>query len=292
MKKFFAAVFAALFYLLAASGCAPRQAEEPRFRVVTSFYPMYIMALNITDGIEGVQVDNMAGQQAGCLHDYQLQSKDMKNLEQADVFVINGAGMESFLEKVTDQLPDLAVVNAGEGIPLLEEDGEENPHLWVSITNCIQQVKNISEGLAQADDQNAERYRENAQDYVAKLTLLRAKMHSELDDLPNRDIITFHEAFPYFAQEFDLDIVRVVNREPDSQPNAKELAETIRMIKESGVKAVFAEPQYPQSVADIVAAESGAKVYVLDPAVTGEDNRDAYLDAMEQNLEVLKEALR
>lgn len=292
MKKFFAAVFAALFYLLAASGCAPRQAEEPRFRVVTSFYPMYIMALNITDGIEGVQVDNMAGQQAGCLHDYQLQSKDMKNLEQADVFVINGAGMESFLEKVTDQLPDLAVVNAGEGIPLLEEDGEENPHLWVSITNCIQQVKNISEGLAQADDQNAERYRENAQDYVAKLTLLRAKMHSELDDLPNRDIITFHEAFPYFAQEFDLDIVRVVNREPDSQPNAKELAETIRMIKESGVKAVFAEPQYPQSAADIVAAESGAKVYVLDPAVTGEDNRDAYLDAMEQNLEVLKEALR
>lgn len=292
MKKFFAAVFAALFYLLAASGCAPRQAEEPRFRVVTSFYPMYIMALNITDGIEGVQVDNMAGQQAGCLHDYQLQSKDMKNLEKADVFVINGAGMESFLEKVTDQLPDLAVVNAGEGIPLLEEDGEENPHLWVSITNCIQQVKNISEGLAQADDQNAERYRENAQDYVAKLTLLRAKMHSELDDLPNRDIITFHEAFPYFAQEFDLDIVRVVNREPDSQPNAKELAETIRMIKESGVKAVFAEPQYPQSAADIVAAESGAKVYVLDPAVTGEDNRDAYLDAMEQNLEVLKEALR
>lgn len=292
MKKFFAAVFAALFYLLAASGCAPRQAEEPRFRVVTSFYPMYIMALNITDGIEGVQVDNMAGQQAGCLHDYQLQSKDMKNLEKADVFVINGAGMESFLEKVTDQLPDLAVVNAGEGIPLLEEDGEENPHLWVSITNCIQQVKNISEGLAQADDQNAERYRENAQDYVAKLTLLRAKMHSELDDLTNRDIITFHEAFPYFAQEFDLDIVRVVNREPDSQPNAKELAETIRMIKESGVKAVFAEPQYPQSAADIVAAESGAKVYVLDPAVTGEDNRDAYLDAMEQNLEVLKEALR
>lgn len=292
MKKFFAAVFAAFFCLLAASGCTPRQAEEPRFRVVTSFYPMYIMALNITDGIEGVQVDNMAGQQAGCLHDYQLQSKDMKNLERADVFVINGAGMESFLEKVTDQLPDLAVINAGEGIPLLEEDGEENPHLWVSITNCIQQVRNISEGLAEADGQNAGRYRENAQAYIAKLTLLCAKMHGELDNLPNRDIITFHEAFPYFAQEFDLNIVRVVNREPDSQPNAKELAETIRMIREAGVKAVFAEPQYPQSAADIVATESGATVYVLDPAVTGEDNQDAYLDAMEQNLEVLKEALR
>ena len=66
---------------------------------MTSFYPMYIMTLNITQGVEGVQVDNMAGQQAGCLHDYQLQNKDMKNLERADVFVINGAGMESFMER-------------------------------------------------------------------------------------------------------------------------------------------------------------------------------------------------
>lgn len=292
MKKFFAAAFAALFCLLTASGCTPRQAEEPRFRVVTSFYPIYIMALNIIDGVEGVQVDNMAGQQTGCLHDYQLQSKDMKNLERADVFVINGAGMESFLEKVTDQLPELTVVNAGEGVPILEEGGEENSHLWVSITNCIQQVKNISEGLAEADEQNAERYLANAQEYMAKLTLLRAKMHEELDDLPNRDIITFHEAFPYFAEEFGLNIVRVVNREPDSQPSARELAETIRLIRETGVKAVFAEPQYPQSAADIVAAESGAKVYILDPAVTGEETKDAYLNAMEQNLEVLKEALR
>ena len=77
------------------------------------------MALNITDGIDGIQVDNMAGQQTGCLHDYQLQSKDMKNIEQADVFVINGAGMESFMEKVTDQLPDLRVIDSSEGISLL-----------------------------------------------------------------------------------------------------------------------------------------------------------------------------
>lgn len=83
-------------------------------------------------------------------------------------------------------------------------------------------------------------------------------MHRELDGLPNRDIVTFHEAFPYFAEEFDLNIVEVVNREPDSQPSARELADTIRLIRETGVKSVFAEPQYSQSAAQVISKESGA----------------------------------
>ncbi|MDF1493389.1 metal ABC transporter substrate-binding protein [Caproiciproducens sp. CPB-2] len=293
MLKRAAAVILAAAILLFSAGCAGRTTQNVRFRVVTSFYPLYIMALNITDGVPGVQVDNMAGQQAGCLHDYQLQSKDMKNIEQADVFVMNGAGMESFMAKVTSQLPNLRVVDSSEGISLLtDESGEKNPHIWVSISNCIRQVSNIEKGLAQADPQNAEAYRKNAQDYMAELSVLRDKMHSELSRIANRDIITFHEAFPYFAEEFDLNIVSVVNREPDSQPSARELAETIRLIRGSGVKAVFAEPQYPKSAANIVANESGVKVYSLDPAVAGENSKNAYLDAMESNLKTLEEALK
>ncbi len=306
MQRIFAAVLTICLLLATAVGCTTRQTNEPpRFRVVTSFYPLYIMAINITDGIDGVQVDNMAGQQTGCLHDYQLQSKDMKNVEQADVFVINGAGMESFMEKVTDQLPNLRVVNSSEGIDLLEngedahdhEEGHDhgaedaNPHIWVSISNCMKQVRNIADGLKEADPEDAAAFEENAQAYLAKLSDLRGQMHAALDDLPNRDIITFHEAFPYFAEEFDLHIAKVVNREPDSQPSAKELAETIRLIESTDVKAVFAEPQYSADAAQIIARESGASVYILDPAVTGEDDRDAYLKAMEQNMEVLKEAL-
>ena len=94
--------------------------------MVTSFYPVYIMALNITEGIDGVSVDNMAGQQTGCLHDYQLQNRDMQNLETADAFVINGAGMESFLSKVLEQLPELPVVDSSEGISLLYEEGHSH----------------------------------------------------------------------------------------------------------------------------------------------------------------------
>ena len=97
--------------------------------------------------------------------------------------------------------------------------------------------------------------------------------------------------FPYFAEEFNLHIAAVVNREPDSQPSARELADTIRLIRDTGVTAVFAEPQYSESAAQVISGESGATLYLLDPGVTGEEDPDAYLHAMEKNLEILKEAL-
>ena len=107
-----------------------------------------------------------------------------------------------------------------------QDHSDANPHIWVSISNCMKQVRNIADGLIEADPEDAVALEENTQEYLAKLSDLRGRMHEALDDLPNRDIITFHEAFPYFAEEFDLHIVKVVNREPDSQPSAKELADT------------------------------------------------------------------
>lgn len=249
---------------------------------------MYITALNITENVPGIKVVNMTGQQTGCLHDYQLQNKDMRELEKADVFVINGAGMENFLDKVTKQLPSLKEINASDGFELVDD----NSHVWVSIQGCIYQVKKITEGLCKNNPVNAQAYKDNSDKYIEKLEALSQKMQSALKDLPNKKIVTMHEAFPYFANEFSLEIVGVVEREPDSQPNAKELAETINMINDLGVKAVFAEPQYSISAADIIAKETCAKVYSLDPAVTGEDDPNAYLNAMENNLSVLQEALK
>ncbi len=287
MKRILAAAAACLLFCAGSTACAAEPEDEASFRIVTSFYPMYIICLNITEGIDGVSLENMAGQQTGCLHDYQLQSKDRKNLERADAFVINGAGMESFLDDVVASLPSLTVVDASEGLAVVEE----NPHLWVSVSNCIRQVENVAGGLAAADPAHAAQYRANAEIYVEKLEALREEMHEAIDPLPNRRIVTFHEAFPYFAEEFGLEIAAVVNREPDSQPSARELANTIRLIRETGVTAVFAEPQYPESAANILAEESGATLYFLDPCVTGEDDPDAYLDAMRENKAVLQEAL-
>ena len=306
MKQILSALLCAAVCLTGFSGCGTPAKESSRLKLLASFYPIAIMALNITDGVEGVAVESMAQQQTGCLHDFQMTTADMKKAETADAFLINGAGMEGFLDKISDQLPELPVIDSSTGIPLIasgedhHHDGGEghdhdqedyNPHLWVSITNCMEQVRNLSEGIIALDPEHEAEYRENTETYLEKLSALRDKMHSALDHVKNKDIITFHEAFPYFAEEFGLHIAAVINREPDSQPSAKELADTIRLVRETGVKALFVEPLYPETSADIIAAETSAQVYVLDPAVSGEWDKNAYLTAMESNLRVLEQAL-
>jgi len=265
-----------------------------KFTIVTSFYPIYIAALNVTKDIEGVEVVNMTEPITGCLHDYTLTTKDMKTLEQAQVFIINGAGMESFIEDITSQLKDLEIVEASRGIELIAGEGDEgdNPHVWVSVTNAMKQVENISEQLSKIDPLHAKAYEKNAQGYIQKLDQTKSKMHEALDQIAHKDIVTFHEAFPYFAKEFNLNIVSVIEREPGSEPSAKELGEIINQIKELGVKALFAEPQYSPKAAQTIANETGAKIYTLDPGVTGPMEADAYINIMDKNLEVLKEALK
>ena len=256
---------------------------------------MYVATIYITQGVDGVTVTNMTKPQTGCLHDYQLMTEDMKTLEKADAFVINGAGMESFLDKVVNQQKNLKIIDASKGIELLKDGDEENPHVWLSVTDAILQVKNIAEQLKAADPKHADAYEKNAAAYIKKLEALKTEMHAELDTVPNKDIVTFHEAFPYFAKEFGLNIISVVEREPGTEPTPAELQETIEQVKKLPVKVLFTEPQYSPSAAETIARETGAKIYTLDPVVTGEANDEAinaYIDTMKKNMKTLKTALQ
>ena len=127
--------------------------------VVTSFYPIWIMTLNLTAGLEDrVTVRNLAPPSAGCLHDYQLQTADMKVLSEADVFLVNGAGMEAFLPEISRAFPDLPVIVASEGIDLLadgqaleilesEEEGVENAHIWLDPSRAVRMAENLARTL-------------------------------------------------------------------------------------------------------------------------------------------------
>ncbi len=277
-----------------ASQTAEKKTAEP-FRIVTSFYPMYVATINITDGVDGVEVYNMTKPQTGCLHDYQLMTDDMKTLEKADAFVINGAGMEDFMDKVTEQQKKLKVIDASRGIELIHDDEGDNPHVWLSVTDAIQQVRNIADQLKEADPAHADAYEKNAAAYIEKLTALKSEMHAALDNVPHKDIVTFHEAFPYFAKEFNLNIIGVVEREPGTEPTPTELQETIEQVNALPSKVLFTEPQYSPAAAETIARETGAKIYTLDPVVTGEATpaaKNAYIDTMKANMKVLQEALQ
>jgi len=261
---------------------------EKKIRVLTSFYPMYIMALNVTKGVPEVSVTNLTPQFTGCLHDYALTTEDMRKIANADIFVANGAGMETFLDKIIGRYPRLKVVKLATGIAFIKEGKEINPHVWVGISNAIIEVKNLGKALEELDPLHRDFYQKNVSIYVAKLEALKNKMHVELGPYKGKQIITFHEAFPYFAEEFDLKIAATVEREPGSEPNAKELAEIIDLVRKAGIKTLFSEPQYSNRAVEAIARETGAKVYKLDPAATGPDDPDAYIRIMEDNLEVLK----
>ena len=292
------AIFAAAAMLAAAlAGCAVRGsadgADKKRgYTIVTSFYPIYISALNIAGGINGVRVVDMTKPSTGCLHDYQFTTGDMETLESANVFVINGAGMESFLGRVTSQIPRLRTINASSGIPLIRgSDGEYNAHVWVSVSDDMAQVENIAAGLERYDPEHADKYRSNSAAYIEKLSALRGDMHAALDGVKNRNIVTFHEAFPYFADEFGLEISAVIERDPGTEPTPRQLGDTINIVKKTGCRALFAEPQYSQAAAKDIMLETDAKMYYLDPAVSGPDNPEAYINIMRKNLKVLREAL-
>ena len=285
-------------------GCTNKNNEnEDKLDIVTSFYPMYIATSNIVDGVDDITLTNLTSTTVGCLHDYQLTTANLMTIENSDVLIINGGGMESFIQKVIDSCPNVKVINSSDGILEKHEeenheeehhhDHEENAHIWVSISLYIDQVNNICNELMRIDNKNAEKYRENANMYIEKLNELKKEMHEVLDGINdnNKNIVTFHEAFEFFAEEFGLNVVGVIEREPGTSPSAGELAEIIDKIKNTNAKAIFVEPQYSKTAADTISKETGVSIYTLDPVVSGELKKDAYEKIMRENMKNLKEAL-
>ena len=292
--------------------------------VVTSFYPMYIATLNIVDGVKGVRLENLSEPQTGCLHDFQLTPEDMKLLSTADVFVINGGGIESFMSDVAKAYPKLDVVEACEDVALLSEDdadsdhdhdhdadaesdsdheadaesdsahdhdhGDENAHAWMSVPRYRTMVKTIASHLAQKDEAHAEEYYANAEKYDAKL----AKLEKEQDSLKSltdgQNIVIFHEAYAYVADDFSMNACYLLDLDEERSVSAGEIKQVISAIKDDGVSVILAEELYGKSMGDTVSRETDVHVVYIDPLNRGEYDKDSYLDGMEQNIELIKDA--
>lgn len=295
-----------LILLLAAlllAGCSA-QADEKVF--VTSFYPMYVFAQNVAADVPGVRVENMADQSVGCLHDYQLQTRDMAMLESAAALVINGGGMEQFMDKVASMYASLPVIDASEGIEMLCEEEESdhdydhghdhdhahvyNAHVWLDPELAVRQVENIAAGFAAIDPANAQAYMANAQAYAQRILALDAEIAASLAPHAGREIITFHEAFTYFAKAYDLHVAGVIAYDSGEEPGTREIARTCDLVKALGITTLFIEPQYPAKSAETIARETGASIDTLDPIVSGDGAMDSYERIMRENARVLTEA--
>ena len=295
-------------YMICQSAGREQLTEQEDFLLVTSFYPMYILAQNITDGVDGISVANLTENQTGCLHDYQLTAKDMKLLSKADAFLINGAGMELFIDKVLSQLEELPIIEASHGISLLEgiahehshgeeeehehdEEGHEhnyNGHVWMDMERYQTQISAIVEQLKILLPEKAKELTIAGNKYQNTVQVLLEQLETLKEYTSGLPVVIFHEAFAYLAEALQMEVIAVVSLDEETVPSAGEIAEVIEEINYHGGAFIFIEEAYASHAHKIV-AETLAEVIYLDPLVTGTGEKDSYFIGMEQNLQTIKE---
>lgn len=265
--------------------------EEQTLTVVTSFYPMYIAALNVIGDTDGVHLQNLSEPQTGCLHDFQLTPEDMKLLSKADVFIINGGGIESFMKDVAKSYPDLTIIEASEGIDLLEDEGEENAHAWMSVATYEEQVNHIAEGLIAADEKHASDYQKHADAYTVKLDALKERQQKVAEKIKEQSVILFHEAYDYVADDYGLNVAYVLDLDEERQVSAGEVADVLAAVRDDHVKYILAEELYGKSMGDTVEKETDAKVIYLDALNRGDYDADSYIKGMSANIDLIEQYL-
>lgn len=291
MKKF------ALVVMLALVVASWGGVAQPKLKVVASFYIPYEFTKNV--GGERVEVKNLvpAGAQP---HDFEPSPADIRAIEDAQVFVYNGAGMESWVERVLSVVKDrekLIVVEMTKGLPLRkaeDEDHEEfefDPHAWTDPILVKDMAKNIRDGLIAADSAGSSLYTENAKAFHAKLDALDAQIREGLRECRLREFIISHRFMDYFAARYDLTAHALSGLEP-AEPTPQRLAELIRLGKEKGIKYIFAEEADALKALEVLARELGAQILILNTGhtLTTEEERAGknYLTLMAENLKNLR----
>jgi len=307
------------FLLLLFSCCLVLSLHQPdawgaerKIRILASTFPVYQLVRNISQGDTGVELDLMIPSQMGCPHDYALTPQDMLKLAHADVFIVNGLGMEEFLgAPIQKANARLKIIDSSQGIEqilvctgkenaagnrgaTLHEDGHgPNPHLFASPRMAALLVANIARGFAGIYPAGADRFAANAKNYEQRLNRLADDMAALCRRLPNKRIVTQHEVFDYLARDIGLEVVGVVQAHPGQNPSAAEILALVKTIKTKKAGALFTEPQYPEAVGATLAKEAGIVAARLDPAASGPDRAplEYYEQVMRHNMTVLEQTL-
>lgn len=269
-------------FLLTACTATPVQSGG----VSATTAPVAQFASAITRGTD-IPVTQIITDSVSCLHDYSLTVRQMQALEQSDVILLSGGGLEEFMEDVLDSAE--TVVDCGAGISLrMTGDGEPDPHIWLDPQNAMVMAENICNTLTEVYPQWEEVFRANTDDLLSKLQELDDYGRRTLADLSCRKLITFHDGFAYLAHAYDLDLLRAVEEEAGSEASAESLMEIIALVQTNSLPAVFTEVNGSTSAASVIKAETGVSVFTLDMAMGGRD----YFEAMTHNFDTLKEALQ
>ena len=267
--------------------------DSDKLQVISSFYPLHEFAQNI--GKE--KVDAILLVPPGVEpHDWEPTIKDVQKMQTADFILINGIGFENWVSDLNNTDYHGTIVDTSNGILVkLDEEGKEeaqhssDPHIWLNPVYAKSQVQNIANAFSSSDPQNQKYYLSNAVKYIEQLELLDLKIRNELSEC-NSDFVSFHNAFSYFADEYNLTQHTIVSsNDSHGEVTAKTLENIISTAIQSDIKVIFSEDTVDSRTSEIIANEIGGKVLVLSPLEVSSGG--TYISTMKANLENLKEAL-
>ena len=304
-----AASFAALLLVSACTGAAPGPSPgEGQLTIVTTTTVLADMVREVAGDRAIVHALVPSGAE---VHTYDPAPSDVARLAGADLLVLNGLGLDDWLldlarDAAQQDLPVVELAEDLDGVEYIEADPDDdhgtgdddhayNPHLWLDVSYARLYVERLREELALVDPAGSATYEANAASYDARLADLDASIAEQMRALPEQDrkVVSFHDAFPYFAAAYDLVVVGVVVSAPGQEPSAAEVAGLISAIRDSGVKVILAEAQFSDQLAQMIAAETGAQVVSeLYTDSLGDQSLDTYESAMRWNTEAIVEGLR
>ena len=287
---------------------APTQSspQSPQIKVVTTFLPMYWFTKAVAGDLAQVEVLVPPGTE---VHEYQTKPKDVQAIAQADVLVKNGLGLEEFLQATVKnaQNAKLKEIEASNGIQPLQqvspvvETGNKanhdhdhktgNPHVWLDPILAIKQVENIRDGLIAADPINKASYQANAGVYIQQLQELDRQFKQGLTKYPNCTFVTFHDAYPYLANRYQLKQVAVVEL-PEDQLSPADVEKTIATVKKYKVKALFGEPGVNNKLLTSLSRDLNLTLHPLDSLENGPLDPQHYFQSMKTNLQTLESACK
>ncbi len=278
------------------TGVAHGENQNPKkLNVLATFAPIQCFAANVCG--DAAQVSVLLPPASGP-HNYAFSPSDIRKIGSADVVIENGLGLETWLEKgvKTAGKKNVLIVDTSKGIsPITEADsgqtGSPNPHIWLSPVCAMKQVENIRDALSSRDPGNAEAYRRNADRYLENLKKLDSEIRQETALLPNKNFVTLHDAFPYFAREYGLRIAATFETSPDQSPLPKKLEQIRTLLASHEVAALLAESSYNSKPLEAVAREFNRPVVQMDSMETGQGDPSFYERAMRSNMSKLMAAL-
>lgn len=275
--------------LLSAKPIPPESIPNEKITVLASFYPLYEFGKIV--GGQNIAIDILVRDGLEP-HDWDPSIKDIINMQNADLILINGVGFENWIDKFSQMDSDTIIVDTSTGIQIIDssDDGTGDPHIWLDPVLVKSQVQNISDVLKELDPKNTLYYQTNADNYILQLDLLDDKIHNQLSGC-SRDFITYHDAFSYFADQYDLNQHTIVSSDnPHIEPTPQTFQNIIKLSKDLDIDVIFAEDITDQRALGVIAKEINGTVLVLSPVEVSQ-NDSSYIGQMEQNLSNLKEAL-